>query len=495
LAPGKDAVIQVSQSLIERVLAKQASPLGTVTGSVHHDDADERVATDSQGRLELENTKVVFSSKQLYTAGALVGTTGQIVDRNPLGDDVVYIEETEFSLSAGPFKVDLAASLAAAGKVVLTATASVTYRTVSHPVKTIEPKGPPEVAPYGPAGDLYRALGLPTGPLVVSAGPASVSSSSGASGDLRLVATLATSVDASTRAIDVVAQLGTATVSFSSSDQTVSRFAPSIERAVRETLSRMSAPGGALLLAPRISLVGALGVSGAVNELNVTAVEASFLAAAGAHPACLSVAVRLAGGGSAGAPQNFLDGDYSYLCGESVIKALCAYRWRTGEYPTGYLGQPTSDSYTADGATKQIKIYTRLTQTDVLDGGGNVVGDLKQFGAGGAVQEDYVEIGGHAFGKIDSITDTNGQPVPQEIRDKYGDTAPFDYRLPTRLSNVGTPASHPDPAVDAYMNQMRAKVTGQFSRPFVGSPSVTLLKRAVNGIDRRLLSQGTVTAL
>jgi hypothetical protein len=42
---------------------------------------------------------------------------------------------------------------------------------------------------------------------------------------------------------------------------------------------------------------------------------------------------------------------------------------------------------------------------------------------------------------------------------------------------------------------MRAKVTGQFSKPFVGALTVVLQKRAVNGNDKLLLTQANVTAL
>jgi hypothetical protein len=280
-------------------------------------------------------------------------------------------------------------------------------------------------------------------------------------------------------------------VKFSSADASASAIAGSIERETRAALA-----GHPLLVMPRLSVVGRLAAAAAVSEISISNLDAGVLAASGAHPACLWIAVRLAGTtGTAAAPQNFLAADYAYLCGEAVIKAICAYRWRLGDYPTGYLGQPVSDSYKENGTIRAILITQRLVQTDVLDAQGNVVGDIKPMAPQPARQEDFVEIGGHAYSAIDSIThdDATHSPVPAAIRAKYTDSAPFEYRLPVFLSNVGTPATNPVASIDAYFTQMRAGVTGHFSRPFAGAPTVALQSRAVNGVDNQLLTQANVT--
>lgn len=199
-------MVETSQALSNRVVAQQTSPLGTVSGQTHHDDSDPRVASDREGTLAAADTQLVFSAKSWYQIGTVVSTSasGSIVDTNVLGDDVVYIDHTEFTVSFGALALDLAASSAAGGGVVLLASASVSSKTVSQPVKTLAPKGP---LPYGPLGDLYRQLGMPVGPIVVSAGPAITSGAASASGSIAITAPLRASFDQTTRAIELRADL------------------------------------------------------------------------------------------------------------------------------------------------------------------------------------------------------------------------------------------------------------------------------------------------
>jgi Domain of unknown function (DUF4386) len=46
LASGKDAVVELPQGLLKKVIAQQANPVGTVSGSADYDDNDYRVAVD-----------------------------------------------------------------------------------------------------------------------------------------------------------------------------------------------------------------------------------------------------------------------------------------------------------------------------------------------------------------------------------------------------------------------------------------------------------------
>jgi hypothetical protein len=488
----------LSQGLLNKVIGQQANPIGTVSGSVHHDDNDPRVAVDAQGTLELANQQIVFSEEYAYNVGVVVNKSSpQIIDKSPFGDDVVIVKSAEFTVTASALTVDLAASAAAGGgRVILRAGATVSYSTVSYPLKTIEPLEGGAPLYFGPLGDLYTQLGLPLGPILVSAGSSSSTAATSATGELVISTTLAASTNSMTRAIDVTADMGGATTTFTSTDAEVNAFAGSIERAVGQSLAKLSSPGGHVLIAPRLSLVGQLAAAGQVSEISISAVDVGVLPASGAHPACLWVAVRLAGtAGTAAAPQNFLEADYAYLCSERVIRAICAYRWRTGEYPTGYPLPPRNDTYKGNATIKQIVINTWLVQTDIVDAQQDIVGDITPWSATTVRSEDYVEIGGHAYGAIDSVTDTNGTPVAQAIRDKYGDTEPFDYRVPLFFSNVGPPNTSGMASFDAYLVQLRAKVSGQFSRPFVGAPTVALQKRAVNGNEKLMLTHANITAI
>jgi hypothetical protein len=142
----------LSQGLLNKVIAQQANPVGTVSGSAHYDENDPRVTIDTQGMLHSANRQIVFGANHAYALGVIVSKSSpQIIDKSPLGDEVVVLESAEFTVTTSALTVDLAASAVAGGRrVILRASATVSYRKVSHPVKTIEPKG---ALPYGPVGD------------------------------------------------------------------------------------------------------------------------------------------------------------------------------------------------------------------------------------------------------------------------------------------------------------------------------------------------------
>jgi hypothetical protein len=152
LAAGKDAVVELSQRLLNNVIAQQANPVGTVSGSARYDENDPRVTIDTQGMLHSANWQIVFGANYAYALGVIVSKSSpQMIDKSPLGDEVVVLESAEFTVTTSALTVDLAASaVAGGGRVILRANATVSYSKVSHPVKTIEPKG---ALPYGPVGD------------------------------------------------------------------------------------------------------------------------------------------------------------------------------------------------------------------------------------------------------------------------------------------------------------------------------------------------------
>jgi hypothetical protein len=504
LSGGADATVQLSEGLVNRVIARQASPLVAVSGIASGAGTDPVSTSDDPpqiGTVNLvdRNTQLVFSARNhAYAALVPPDGGGGVLRFSPFGDDATQIATTEFSVSFGPLTIDLAASVAApAGRVVLNADANISYSTQSVWVKVIDPRGgagPPLLGT--PEGDLYQQLGLPVGPVAVPVGPSSSSPSTTVDGTIRIVAGLQVVANAQSRAIDLTADLASASVDLISSDVGAQALDDEIKARVLASLGNLAAPGGGLLLAPRISLVGTLAAGAQVNELTITGIDVGVLPATGGHPACLWLAVRLAGGSMAAVtPEPFLTADYAYLCNERVIRAVYAYRWRTGDCPTGYIGQPASDQVKENGVTKSILITTRLVQTDAVDDQGNVAAFIKPMQPPPKRQEDFVELGGHAYGAIYSITYADGSPVSQKIRDSYADSDPFTFANGYFFSNIGPPTANPVPALDAYFAAVRTGVTSHFSRPFAGSPGVALQLRAVNGIDNLFLTQANVTQL
>ena len=73
LSPGKDAVVELSQGLLNKVIAQQANPVGTVSGSAHYDDNDPRVA-------------IVFGVNHAHAVGVVVGKSSpQIILHGEMG--------------------------------------------------------------------------------------------------------------------------------------------------------------------------------------------------------------------------------------------------------------------------------------------------------------------------------------------------------------------------------------------------------------------------
>jgi hypothetical protein len=61
------------------------------------------------------------------------------------------------------------------------------------------------------------------------------------------------------------------------------------------------------------------------------------------------------------------------------------------------------------------------------------------------------------------------------------------------MSRVGTPVPVADPAVEAFVQDMRAGVTQHLSRPFAESHTTALSHRHANAVDDYVLSRGLLT--
>ena len=153
-----------------------------------------------------------------------------------------------------------------------------------------------------------------------------------------------------TFAVEVLADLSQASLVWSATDAASQGvFAATIATLWNSLVGAVAA--SAMPIVPAVSLVGP--VNGPVSEIQLTKVDLAVLQATSPHPAGIALGAVLSGTSVPAQPiQNFLNvpqgqqpSDYSVIVGNKVCEAIVAYRWRVGDYPRSYLGDPIDTSY------------------------------------------------------------------------------------------------------------------------------------------------------
>jgi hypothetical protein len=324
----------------------------------------------------------------------------------------------------------------------------------------------------------------------------------------RLTLPIRTSVDPSTRAIDVYGDLATATVSIVTNDAQVQFAQSDLARQLEQAIRAHSA-GTRFELVPRISLLGALQAGQTVQEIEVSDVMVRVLPGS-----ALAVGIALAGNTATKASlTNFVGlNDYAVVISGSVIKAIADFRWRIGDYPRVLsLTQPVPGAYKENSNTVDILIFTQIRQASNSVAAIKAAGP-KTYGTSTGVftflmtdvaatiknhPEDYLLIGGLGSFEVSRIVrKDNGQDVTAQVGGQYSIPTELQsvcLHWPFSMSFVGQSSPAADANLESFLQSIRRGVSQHLSRPFADIHTISLSSRDANGIENMLLSRGSIT--
>jgi hypothetical protein len=315
---------------------------------------------------------------------------------------------------------------------------------------------------------------------------------------LKIEAPLSVSIDGVTKVVRLFVNLNQATVTFDTSD-IVAQAA--FEQEVKPQIVQYLSAKGSLNLAPRLSLLGPIQAGQSVQEITLQRVDVRPISAGTNAQPCFSLGFVLTGGAATPANmQNFLGtGNYAVVIAGQVMRAIAAFRWRTGDYPKERLGKPIEDSYKDEqGKTIPMLIYPRVVQKDVVDNQGQVMSGIRLLGQylNTTFTEDHLQLGGHGNMEIVNVVrKDDSQPVPEGVKNKIKvqqEASGVLFEWPFVLSSVAPPQPHPDSNAQQWLQAMRTGVTSHLSRPFADIQTITLLAREANGNENLLRSRGVI---
>jgi hypothetical protein len=318
---------------------------------------------------------------------------------------------------------------------------------------------------------------------------------------LRLEVPLNTKIDGTTQVVDLMLDLGQATITLETADNAAQAV---FQQRVKSHIAQSLKANGSLRLIPSISLAGEMPVSTGVQEYSIQQVKVELLQASGTNTQpCLALGFALNGNTAAlGVLQNFISSaDFATVVSGRAIQAIAAFRWRINNYPKQRLGKPIEgDAYTDEnGNTIDILIYPNIVQKDILDAQGAVQARIRPMGTYpyGSTSEDHLLLGGHGdIVVINVLRKDNLQPAPVDVKNKYmaqPQAQNVIFEWPFYLSSVIPPQSNPDPNMEDWLQAMRRGVNAHLSRPFAHKQTITLTERRANGIENLLLSRGVIS--
>jgi hypothetical protein len=252
--------------------------------------------------------------------------------------------------------------------------------------------------------------------------------------------------------------------------------------------------GSAIPALPTLSLVGSVPIGDSVAELSIAHVDIWVLPALGQSPRGLAVGVVLAGNMAAvSTPQNFLESaDYASVITGRVAQAMTGFRWRHGDYPRSYLGNPVLTEYELDGKKIPVQAVPRWMQSSCMDANGVVVARMAAYPPTmPQPQEDLFVLGGRYAVETASVTHLDGTAPPADVAANISvDLPEQDFERPLRMSNVNVASGGPAAGTVGYLSALRAGVTRHLSIPFAAETNVQLAVRQVNGPENVMLSRG-----
>ena len=144
-------------------------------------------------------------------------------------------------------------------------------------------------------------------------------------GRLKVRAPMSAKIDAASKIVDLVADLGQASLTFDTTNNTAQAV---FQQEVSAYILNLLRTRGIVHLAPLISLVGTIPANTNVQELTIQHVQVQPLLSTGSNTKpCLALGVTL--GGSAVNPgnlQNFLEGDdFSVIVSGRIMQAIAAF--------------------------------------------------------------------------------------------------------------------------------------------------------------------------
>lgn len=503
LAGGHDAVVQVSEKIVEKYAAVQLRPTTAF-------EAPPR----NNRRLQVGEIVQMFpptGRKYIVTgarSGAHLTSRCQLTIISPSNVTLSGDKEPYLELNTD---VLLAWSLVAVGYDFSAQD--------SGPVRA--PDAPDDASgsgsPSAGAGIGRDTLGsVDTASIRVAASDFLISASI-APGHLQLKAALAVALHPTAGVISIFADPTSAKIKLDAQDEDAAHLLGSAADAIAKgILSNAGATAGVLPVVPDISLVGTLMDRSPIPEIQVSSIELRKIGPASEGiGACLSVAIALAGTnrGQEAQVSNFLAADqYASLISNRMIAAICRYRWRTGDYPRTQGWGLMQASY-GDNAIP-ILVYWLVSQKDMIDENGNVLATTRVAGTYGydplkdgkityrspsgatdrLIPEDHFLTGGHISITVEQVVHRdNSDPVPAEVIKQL--TVPDEFKnliahWPFRLASVVPPAPLPDSNMDRHVTAMRQGVSGHLSRPFARAITGALSRRLVNGAEGYILSGG-----
>jgi len=295
-----------------------------------------------------------------------------------------------------------------------------------------------------------------------------------------LITPLAANVRATNGAITVTASLNGASLTAFTS--------PSFNAAATSNLqSELASRLGALLagripsICPDISIVGALATNESAPEPLPVYVRVRVVGA----PSATALAVFVAHNNSATLPLANTDltagADCAYLARESVFQKTLEFCFRTDRFPKHWRTEIISH-LTANGS---VNVETTL---DIE----SAAMSLEQFNSNSARQEDRADLLIVVRSRVADVRNPDGTPATSELRAQVSADATFNYTIDLYFSNVGTPSMNPDPQLDGWFQQWRGQVSRRLSVPFVAVANAMLLERALNGVEKVMLSRQTL---
>jgi hypothetical protein len=288
---------------------------------------------------------------------------------------------------------------------------------------------------------------------------------------------LTTTVNVSNGTVNVIPRLVGAAISIAS-DYASNPAAVELVQNISARLSDLI-EGQLPLICPAFSIVGQLKDSNLVPEINPLVCILRICNSQTSNLLC----IYFAGVNPIHPPSSVTDltggTDFAYLARETVFKKTLAYCFRTTQFPTHWRTE-TAQEHTNDGRAVNVVVSFDYISVDL---------SLEPYKTMDTRLEDYINLDGTISEKVLEVTwASDGTPTPPEVSNQI--IAKEVISLPQQIffSNVGTPRPSLDPQTEMWNQALRTKVTRRFSLPFASVVSYTLIERAVNGIEKNMLT-------
>ena len=237
-------------------------------------------------------------------------------------------------------------------------------------------------------------------------------------------------------------------------------------------------------LCPDISMVGTIPISESVAE----ALPIYALIRIASTQSTTALAVFISAKNGATLPSASTDltygADCAYIIRESVFQTTLAFCFRTDRFPrhwhTNVVLEPLSDQKT------NVRIVFSI---DIS----NASISLAPVTPNSARQEDRADLFLTMNSKIIDVLNEDGSAASDEIRNQITADKTIDYIIDLYFSNVSMPGINTDAQTEAWLQLWRSQVSRRFSVPFISVTGSTLLERALNGLEKVMLSRANIT--